>query len=624
MSELQSLKEQGMVTFESGLYAWANPSLKLGTATGEARRKRPGKLRRGPSPPRAHSQTLICGLRRRRGWKWEAAPLFPMQDARTIFVQKTKGCRDGDLAEIKIDRRLGVTTGTVVKSWRGEFDADFISEIVCQASSIPVSWPGKLTTSLADPSDPTLELPQRSDLREVPLVTIDGDDAKDFDDAVAARATPTGWDLIVAIADVSNYVPANSELDQHARQRGNSSYFSDRAVPMLPAELSNGICSLKQNVNRLALVCTMAIDRTGNVKSSHFELACIRSHARLTYRRVGQFFQNGSQMEVNSDVEKSLLHLYDVYKALLRAKVQRQALSFEMPEYLPILSEGKAVAVSHEIRNDAHFLIEEAMISANTCAARFLETSQPPPLYRIHTEPSESDYREFCDAVGVPNSSHSRQSSSRKEILEVINEVLSLGESSPVLQTLVIKSMQRAEYSPYNKGHFALALDQYVHFTSPIRRYPDLYIHRLIKAKLLGEKPPDLSPQQVQELGWHTSTTERRSARAERVANQWLVCQLLTGRQGEVFEATVSGIANFGVFVELNGYGVQGLVHRSQFKPDYYVADGHSFMAQRSGRRLTFGDQIRVQLEHVDPPTRKLDLCLVSHPMAGTRRWNRR
>lgn len=618
-SELNSLREQGMVTYESGQYAWTNPPSVLGTASRRVSRMRSRKRNRDSGLPHTHSQTLICVLRKNRGWAWEAVPLVPMYDTRTISVYEAKGCRRGDLVEIKTGFAMGSITGTVIRSWRGEFDAQFISEIVCRASNIPVSWPDKLAGSLADLRDPVTELPGRSDFRDVPLVTIDGDDAKDFDDAVAARATATGWDVVVAIADVSYYVPANSELDQIARQRGNSSYFADRAVPMLPEELSNGVCSLKPNVVRLAVVCTITIDRTGSVTSSRFELACIRSRARLTYRQVGQFLQDRSPLDVDSDVRKSLRHLHDAYKALLQAKERRQALSFNMPEYLPVLSEGMAVDVTQGTRNDAHGLIEEAMIAANSCAARFLETSQPPPLYRIHPEPSERDFREFCDAVGTSKSLIPHQPISRKEFLEAINEILTLGKASPVFEALIIRSMQKAEYSPYNSAHFALALDHYVHFTSPIRRYPDLYIHRLIKAKLLGKKPLDMSLQQVKELGWHTSATERRSARAERIANQWLVCQLLTCRQGEVFDATVAGISSFGVFAELDGYGVQGLIHMSQLKQDNYIDDGHFFLGLESGKRLAIGDQVRVRLEDVEPPTRKLDLCLVCHPLARKR-----
>ena len=613
-SALSDLRDDGRVAYESGRYAWKDPEASQSHAEppSRAHRRVAGRPMLGAKP-----RAIICVLRRPRR-VLEAVPLIPSKDLRSIRVFEACGCSVGDVVEMSVATDTGFPRGRIVDAWCGELGADAVSDIACKAAGICDRWPGGLTRAARDASALSSAPDGREDLRNVPFVTIDGDDARDFDDAVAARERSGGWELLVAVADVSHYVPSGSDLDTLARERGNSTYFPTRAVPMLPEALSNGICSLRPREDRLAVVCTLQVDARGRIQSFRFELARIRSRARLTYREAGRLLRLGAGAGIDSALRSSLTCLHEATCALALARKARGAISLELPEYKPKLEDDRPVDIHAEPRSEAHALIEEAMIAANVAAAELLEGSPSAPLYRVHPGPSESDYRELRSIFLARNCSLPSHSDMRSAFFQAAQASENFGPANHVFQSLLIKAMQKAEYSPTNAGHFGLALERYLHFTSPIRRYPDLYNHRLLKAKLSGKQMSAKLIQQAASLGWHTSDTERRSATAERVATRWLASQTLVARCGEVLVGTVSGVQPFGVFVQIDDCGLQGLVHRSCLHPDQYIANGSTLRAANSGRELTIGDRVRVKLANVEPPTASLDLRLVSHPLTRT------
>jgi ribonuclease R len=440
----------------------------------------------------------------------------------------------------------------------------------------------------------------RRDLRHLEFATIDSETARDFDDAVVAQREGKGFRLWVAIADVSHYVRDGDALDQDARARGTSVYFPRRVLPMLPEKLSNGLCSLNPQLDRLAMVCEMALTGAGAVARYEFYPALFRSHARLTYTEVWAKL-SGRQPPEN------LAILYDVFKALHAARVQRGAIDFETLETrMEFDAGGKIKRIVAEPRNDAHRLIEECMLAANVCAGEFLSARGQPALYRVHEVPAEEkvrSLREFLAELGLqlPGGDKPRP----KDYAQLLERIKARPDFA-LLQTILLRSLRQAVYTPENVGHFGLAFDAYVHFTSPIRRYPDLLTHRGIKAALAGRRYEGVD---WDELGRHCSETERRADDASRDVESWLKCHYMQDHVGGVFEGAITGVTPFGLFVTLDEYFVDGLVHISELGRDYFEFDAarHMLLGSRTKKRYRLADRMKVKLVRVDLDSRKID-----------------
>lgn len=440
----------------------------------------------------------------------------------------------------------------------------------------------------------------RRDLRALPLVTIDGESARDFDDAVHAAREGKGFRLWVAIADVAHYVRHGDALDADARERGTSVYFPRRVIPMLPEKLSNGLCSLNPQVDRLAMVCEMAITPKGAVARYEFYAAVIRSQARLTYEQVWTQLSAGK-------APVHLTVLYDVFKALHAARTQRGAIDFETVETRMEFDEhGKIRRIVAAPRNDAHRLIEECMLAANVCAGQFLAARGQPALYRVHEVPAEEKVRglrEFLAELGLALSGGDKPKP--KDYAQLLERIRARPDFA-LLQTLLLRSLKQAVYTPENVGHFGLAFDAYVHFTSPIRRYPDLLTHRGIKAALASRRYEGID---WDELGRHCSETERRADDASRDVESWLKCHYMQDHVGGEFEGAITGVTPFGLFVTLDDYFVDGLVHISELGRDYFEFDAarHMLFGSRTKTRYRLADRMKVKLVRVSLDSRKID-----------------
>lgn len=458
----------------------------------------------------------------------------------------------------------------------------------------------------------TLDAGERSDLRDLPLVTIDGDTARDFDDAVFAEKLDDGWRLVVAIADVSHYVRPGSALDREALDRGNSVYFPRRVIPMLPEKLSNGLCSLNPDVDRLAMVCDMRIGPDGEIAGYTFQRAVFRSRARLTYGQVWNWL-SGTE-EAASDEQRALMpqlrELYALYQVLSAAREKRGAIDFETIETLMLFNaQGKIADIVPSHRNDAHRLIEECMLAANVCASDLLQARRQPCLYRIHEGPTPEkleSLRGFLKEFGVTLGGGDDPTA--KDYAALLESIKSRPDAQ-LLQTVMLRSLRQAVYSPDNVGHFGLSYEHYTHFTSPIRRYPDLLVHRAIKAALDGER---YAPGNWEDLGLHCSMTERRADEATRDVVNWLKCYYMRDRIGEVFAGTIAAVVPFGVFVALDDVYVEGLIHVSELGDEYFQFDStrHQMLGERTGRRFRLGDRLRAKLVRSDLETGRIDFIL--------------
>jgi ribonuclease R len=445
------------------------------------------------------------------------------------------------------------------------------------------------------------EFKGRKDLRELAFVTIDGETARDFDDAVFCRPEGKSFRLWVAIADVSHYVRHDDALDLEARNRGTSVYFPRRVIPMLPEKLSNGICSLNPKVERLAMVCEMAVTPRGEVAGYEFYPAVFRSSARLTYTQVWESLSR-------KNAPPHVRDLYDVFKVLLEARSRRGAIDFETVETRMLFDpRGKIERIVAEPRNDAHRLIEECMLAANVCAGNFLAEHAHPALYRVHDVPSSEKVtalRDFLAELGLtlPGGEIPRP----RDYAQLLEKIKKRPDFA-LLQTILLRSLKQAVYSPNNAGHFGLAFDAYVHFTSPIRRYPDLLVHRAIKAVLSRRRYEGVD---WEALGKHCSETERRADDASRDVEMWLKCYYMRDLVGGAFSGTITGVVPFGLFVTLDDYFVDGLVHISELGRDYFQYDAvhHTLFGERTGKRFRLADRMTVKLVRVDLDQRKIDL----------------
>ncbi len=457
-----------------------------------------------------------------------------------------------------------------------------------------------------------LDLEGREDVRDLPLVTIDGETARDFDDAVYCEKKLRGWRLLVAIADVSHYVTPGDALDVEALSRGNSVYFPRRVIPMLPEELSNGLCSLNPEVDRLCMVCDMDISASGEIKQYRFYPAVMHSHARLTYNKVWDMLQEpkGALAKEYAGVLPHVQELYKLYQALAKARGKRGAIDFETIETQMIFNEqGKIERIQPTVRNDAHRLIEECMLAANVCASDILQSNNHPALYRVHAGPKPEKLvmlRDFLKGFGFNLTGGDEPHA--KDFAKLLEQIKTRPDAQ-LLQTVMLRSLKQAQYSPENVGHFGLAYEAYTHFTSPIRRYPDLLVHRAIKAVVQKKV---YNPGKWEALGTHCSMTERRADDATRDVEQWLKCYYMQDKIGEEFEGTIAGVTNFGIFVALDGVYVEGLVHVTELGNDYYQFDQarHALIGERTHHHYRLSDRLRVKVARVDLETARIDFTL--------------
>jgi ribonuclease R len=444
------------------------------------------------------------------------------------------------------------------------------------------------------------DLDGRKDLRQLPLVTIDGETAKDFDDAVYCRREGKGFRLWVAIADVSHYVRHGEPLDIDARERGTSVYFPRRVIPMLPEKLSNGLCSLNPKVERLCMACEMEITPGGEVARYKFYPAVMKSQARLTYTQVWRELQDRPSPE--------LADLYELFKVLARQRARRGAIDFETVETRMIFdAKGRIERIVPEPRNDAHRIIEECMLAANVSAGDFIASREHPVLYRVHDVPAAdrvAALRDFLAELGLQLPGG--EVPAPGDYAALLERIRGRPDFA-LLQTILLRSLKQAVYSPGNVGHFGLAFESYVHFTSPIRRYPDLLVHRTIKALLAQKRYADVD---WEALGRHCSETERRADDASRDVESWLKCMYMRDHVGESFAGTITGVVPFGLFVTLDDYFVDGLVHISELGRDYFQFDGarHMLLGERTKKRYRLADRMSVKLVRVDVDSRKIDL----------------
>lgn len=489
------------------------------------------------------------------------------------------------------------------------------------AFGIPNEWNDDLLSELnAIPNEVTEEeLEGRKDIRNLPLVTIDGADSKDFDDAVFAKPRKKGWRLVVAIADVSHYVKIASALDKQAYERGNSVYFPQQVIPMLPEKLSNEMCSLNPKVDRLCMVCDMSIDENGKLEKTKFYDAVMHSHARMTYNEVHDMLTNAKSeyRQTYSELVKNIEDLNDLYQALKKAREERGALEFETTETSIVFDESRKIENIVPVhRNEAHKLIEECMLMANVATARYLKWHKLPMLYRVHDKPSDeklANLRTFLGDFGL-----TLEGGDEPTALDyaAVSAKVKGQPHAHMVETVMLRSMNQAVYQPENKGHFGLNYDYYAHFTSPIRRYPDLLIHRAIRfawTKKTVEKF-DYSEKDMKTFGEHCSGTERRADEATRDAITFLKCEYLSHRLGEEYEAVVTAATNFGLFVELDPLYVEGLVHITELGEDYfhYDASRHCLKGERTGKAYQLGDRIKVQVAQVNLDKRKVDLRFIA------------
>lgn len=524
--------------------------------------------------------------------------------------------KNGQFVVVRLTRQPDRHTqpvGKVIEIIGDHITYGIATEVAIRTHEIPWEWPKSLEKELRHLNPDRVDVPPGcQDFRKSPFVTIDGEDARDFDDAVCCRQDGDGWLLSVAIADVSHYVTPGTELDDQAFLRGTSVYFPDRVVPMLPEVLSNELCSLKPEVDRLAVICEMHIDPTGYCSHYRFVKGVIRSSARMTYTKVAAIVvdRDVALREQYASLVAQFDELHRLYQVMHGKRRIQGVLDFDTTEVkIQFDEQGKIKNIEPVIRNDAHRLIEEFMLAANICAAMYLHENKVNCLYRVHMLPKEEklkNVREFLGTFGLDLGGGDDPTA--KDYARVIDAIKER-QDAHLIQTVLLRSMPLAYYDAENLGHFGLAFDAYTHFTSPIRRYPDLLVHRGIGSLLSKQHDYPYSSEQMREAGTHCSLTERRAEEASRDVIQRLKCEYMKDRIGEVFEGTISSVAGFGVFVQLDGVYVEGLIHITALPRDYYHHEPvhHQLKGERTGRTYRMADKIRVKLIRVDTDDNKID-----------------
>jgi len=547
------------------------------------------------------------------------------------------GARHGQMVVINILHRPSKrnnAVGKVIEVLGDHLAPGMEIDIALREHDLPHEWPEQVVeevSTIADEIEEEAKIP-RVDLRDLPLVTIDGEDARDFDDAVYCQPEESGgWRLWVAIADVSYYVRNGTALDGEAISRGNSVYFPSQVIPMLPEKLSNGLCSLNPDVDRLCMVCEMTISASVELSGSEFYSAVMRSHARFTYSKVATILsgddadEKATLREEYKSLVPDLENLYQMYLALKTSRTNRGAIAFETSESLFLFNNDRKIeSIVPLIRNDAHKIIEECMVLANVATAKFVETHKMPGLFRVHDKPSVDKYSNFVtylNELGI--SLPTREQPEPADYADILNHVQGRPDQE-LIQTMLLRSMRQAVYQSENLGHFGLALESYSHFTSPIRRYPDLVIHRVIKAILAKQAKSanenneanvgfyEYSPEEVIELGEQCSMTERRADDATRDVSDWLKCEFMQDHVGDTFTGVISTVTNFGLFVRLTDLHIEGLIHITSLGHDYYHFDDvrMCLSGERSGTKYSIGDVLEVSVAAVNLDEKKIDLVL--------------
>ena len=529
------------------------------------------------------------------------------------------GAKSGQVVMLEIlqqPSKYAQPIGRIVEVLGNYADPGMEIEIALRKHDLPHEFPPDAVKQAEKfaPTVPPADYDGRESIKHLPLVTIDGETARDFDDAVYCEPHGKGYRLVVAIADVSHYVKPGDALDSEAINRGNSVYFPRRVIPMLPEALSNGLCSLNPQVERLCMVCDMQISKQGKIRDYRFYPSVMYSHARLTYTQVAAMLENdrGPEAKQFAEVLPHVRNLHQLFHALLEAREKRGAIDFETAETQMIFNgQGKIERIEAVVRNDAHRLIEECMLAANACTADFLQAHKHPVLYRVHEGPTPEKVeavREFLKEFGLQlGGGDEPQAADYSRLLDKLKG----RPDAPLLQTVLLRSLRQARYCPDNTGHFGLGYEAYTHFTSPIRRYPDLLVHRAIRAVLQGKqyKPKD----KWDVLGEHCSMTERRADEATRDVEAWLKCFYMRDHLGSVFDGTISSVTGFGIFVSLDDIYTEGLVHVSELGQDYFHFDAakHQMLGERTGVRYRLGDRVRVRVVRVDMESTKIDFTLV-------------
>ena len=546
-----------------------------------------------------------------------------------IPKEQTNGARQGFIVVVEIvqrPRKRVNAIGKIVEVLGEHMAPGMEIDMALRTFDIPHEWPKGVTKQIKGLTE---EVPEeaksgRIDLRQLPLVTIDGEDARDFDDAVFCEPLEKGgWQLWVAIADVSYYVRPGTALDSEAQNRGTSVYFPEQVVPMLPEVLSNGLCSLNPQVDRLCMVCEMTVSETGKLQEHQFYEAVMNSKARLTYTKVWNILEGDETLQSRyAEQVPHLKNLYAMYHALKRTRGQRGAIEFETQESKFIFNAQRKIDhIVPVVRNDAHKLIEECMILANVAAAKTLEKNKAEALFRVHAEPDPDRLTAFLSylaEVGITH--HIGSDVSPQDLTDVITKIQGRPDQE-LIQTMLLRSMKQAVYDHENIGHFGLSLAAYAHFTSPIRRYPDLVVHRALKAivdkqhqrkNLTGGKR--YSVEEVEALGEQCSMAERRADDATRDVSDWLKCEFMLDHVGDSFEGVIASVTNFGFFVRLPEFHIDGLVHITALDSDYYRYDEvkQHLIGERSGTIYRLGDQLEVKVASVNLDERKIDFILAS------------
>ena len=539
-----------------------------------------------------------------------------------VAPQDLHGARHGDWVIARITRHAGSATpaqAVIGKRLDPDRPVELATESAIARCDLPHEFPAAALREAQAYGEQVdgREASARADLRELPLVTIDGEDARDFDDAVYAERCPGGFRLIVAIADVSHYVRPGTALDTEAQTRGTSVYFPTRVLPMLPTALSDHLCSLAPRVDRLCFAADMVVSSAGALKSARFYPAVMRSAARLTYTLANDALFAGrpaARTQLGPLLEP-LMVLVDVYRALYQARNRRGALDFDAAEAEFVIDAGERVrGIELRTRNDAHRLIEECMILANVAVAEALERAQVPTLYRVHGQPEDEKLERLVatlKALGID--ARIPKTVSTRDLQAIARRVGNAPERAFV-ESLVVRAMPQAIYQPTNIGHFGLALAHYAHFTSPIRRYPDLVVHRTLKAMIgaPGGSGRRYETSELGRLGESTSRLEKRADEADRYVSGFLKCTYLKERVGQTFQGLITTVVEFGCFVQILDVAVDGLLHIDNLRDDRYVMedDGHAWRGQRTGRRLRTGAHIRVMVTAVNPIEGLVDLAL--------------
>ena len=589
---------------------------------------------------RAH-ESIVGRYYEENGIGFVVADNPKIQQEVLVTPGRTAGARIGQFVEIKITHwptQRFQPQGDIVEVIGNYMAPGMEIDVALRSYDIPHVWPEGVIKEARKlkPEVEEKDKEKRVDLRHLPFVTIDGEDARDFDDAVYCEKNSSrwklfsgGWKLYVAIADVSHYVKVGSALDAEAVERGNSVYFPERVVPMLPEELSNGLCSLNPHVDRLAMVCEMTMSKSGQMVDYKFYEAVIHSHARLTYNKVSLMLEDPKSSEgksLRSEYKEVLPHLnqlYALYQVLVAARHERGAIDFETQETRIVFGTDRKIdEIRPTQRNDAHKLIEECMLAANVATARFMQDHEIPSLYRVHDGPPLErleKLKAFLGELGLSlQRGKSKDGPSPKDYQRLLESIRERPDYH-LIQTVMLRSLSQAVYSAQNEGHFGLNYEAYTHFTSPIRRYPDLLVHRAIRSVIRSKRetkhveragaatmpkariyPYDEAT--LEKLGEQCSMTERRADEATRDVVNWLKCEFMQDRVGETFEGVITAVTGFGIFVELRDIYVEGLVHVTALPADYYHFDPvhHRLSGERSGRSFRLGDSVEVNVMRVD------------------------